>query len=88
MFGWRKSWIEFLKSWEGENKGGFMPKWLGVVVQLILLAGQMVNLLGGFVPTDVKWIVLAIIGGLQVVAQAVQSHYNPDGTLATVAYRK
>lgn len=65
-----------------------MPKLLGVVVQLILLAGQMVNLLGGFVPADTQWIVLAIIGGLQVVAHAVQSHYNPDGTPATVAYQK
>jgi hypothetical protein len=65
-----------------------MPKLLGVVVQLILLAGQMVNLMSGFVPKDAQWIVLAIIGGLQVVAHAVQAHYNPDGTPAVIAYEK
>jgi hypothetical protein len=65
-----------------------MPKWLGIVVQLLLLGGQFENLLGGMVPADSKWIIMGILGALQVVAHAIQSHYNPDGSPAAVAYQK
>lgn len=65
-----------------------MSKWLGILIQIILLAGQYENLAGSIVGQDWKWLVLAIIGALQVIAHAVQAHYNPDGSNSTVAYRK
>lgn len=64
-----------------------MPKWLGIVVQLILLAGQCLNQITTMLPEESKWIVLAVLGALQVAATAVQAHFNPDGSPATLPYR-
>jgi hypothetical protein len=63
-----------------------MPKWLGTLIQVILLAGQAENFFGSLIPADIKWIVMAALGAAQVIAHAVQAHYNPDGTAATTAY--
>ena len=59
-----------------------------MILQVIATGMQLVNQLGGIVPSKYQTLVLAVLSAAQGVIGAIAHFSNPDGTTANVAYVK
>lgn len=65
-----------------------MPRWVSILIQVTMTAGQIYNVWGPLVPEEQKIFVAAALGSIQIVVNNIASQYNPDGTKAELPYVK
>ena len=65
-----------------------MTRTWNIVIQLVALAGQVVNQFGSLIPPARRDAVAAGLAIAQGIVAVVAHSYNPDGTSAGVAYQR
>lgn len=63
-----------------------MKRWINVLAQIALGAGQVVAVAAPVMDTEMKVYTATSIAALQLVVSALAHGYNPDGTSAREAY--
>ena len=63
-----------------------MSKVFTIVFQAIAVLLQLYSVLGSAVPPKYQPLAAGIIGCIQAIQGVIAHYFNPDGTVATVAY--
>jgi len=59
-----------------------------IITQILATGFQVLNLVGGFIPSKYQVWIAAILAGIQSATAIIAHESNPDGTPATQGYVK